>query len=114
MERDLLSKVIKTEREIQAKIESEKKRHEVRIEKAGKEAEERVLQEEAAHSEQLEKSVCEAEEIAKEKAADVLETAARRAENLRGLPDEALQKIVMKYIDSILPGRPIDRPNVKS
>lgn len=103
MERDMLSKVLDTEREIQAKIESEKKRHEEKIEKAGKEAGERVLQEEAALREQLEKSVREAEEIAKGKAADIMEAAGRRAETLRSLSDDALQRIVMKYIDSILP-----------
>lgn len=103
MERDLLSKVLEAEREIQAKIESEKKRLEEKIEKARKEAEERVLQEEAVLREQLEKSVRKAEEIAKEKAANILEAAGRRAEYLRSLSDEALQRIVMKYIDSILP-----------
>jgi vacuolar-type H+-ATPase subunit H len=103
MERDLLGKVLDTEREIQAKIESEKKRREETIEKAGKEAEERVMQEEAMLREQFEKYVHEAEEIAREKAVDVMEAATRRAENLRGLTDEVLQRIVLKYIDSILP-----------
>ena len=39
----------------------------------------------------------------KKKAEEILEAAVRRAEKVRRLPDEALQKIVMKYIDSILP-----------
>jgi vacuolar-type H+-ATPase subunit H len=69
--------------------------------------------EEAVLREQLEKSVCKAEEIAEKRAAKILEAAARRAENLGSLADEALQKIVMKYIGSILPGGRIDRPNVK-
>jgi len=112
MERDLLSKVLDAEKEIQAKIESEKKRLEEKIEKARKEAEERVLREETALREQLKESVCKAEEIAEEKAGEILEAAARRVENLRSLTDEALQRIVMKYIDSILPGGRIDRPNV--
>lgn len=114
MERDLLSKILDTEREIQTKIESEKKRYAEAILKAKKEAEEKIVQEEAELREQLEKSVCKAEKIAEEKAVDILEAAARRADNLRSLPDEALQRIVMKYIDSILPGRLIDRQNVKS
>ena len=104
MERDLLSKILDTEREIQAKIESVKERQAERIEKARKEAGERVLQEEAALREQLENSVLKAEKIAEEKAADILEASARRAENLRSLPDEVLQGIVIKYIDSVLPG----------
>ena len=112
MERDLLSKVLEAEREIQAKIESEKKRLEEKIENARKEAEERVLQEEAVLSEQLKESVCRAEKISEEKAGESLEAAALRAENLRSLTDEALQRIVMKYIDSILPGGRIDRSNV--
>ena len=103
MERDLLSKILDTEREIQAKIESEKKRCAEALLKARKEAEEKIVQEEAVLREQLEKSVRKAEEIAEKRAAEILEAAARRAENLRSLPDEVLQKIVMKYIDSILP-----------
>ena len=103
MERDLLDKVLEAEREIQAKIESEKKRLQERLEKARKVANERVAQEETTLRRQLENSVREAEEIAAKKAGDILEAAARRAESLRGLPDEALQRIVMKYIDSILP-----------
>jgi len=103
MERDLLNKVLVTEREIQAKIESEKKRCVEKIEKARKEAQKRVHQEEAMLRVQLEKSVCKAEGIAEKKAADILEAAVRRAENLRSLPDAALQKIVMKYLDRILP-----------
>jgi vacuolar-type H+-ATPase subunit H len=103
MERDLLSKILDTEREIQAKIESEKKRRVETIEKARKEADERVMQEEAALREQFETSVRETEKVAEEKAGVILEAAARRATNLRGLSDEVLQKIVMKYIDSILP-----------
>jgi vacuolar-type H+-ATPase subunit H len=113
MERDLLSKVLDNEREIQAKIESEEKQCAEKIEKARKDAEERVVQEEAVLCEQLEKSIREAEETADEKAGETLKAAARRAEYLRSLPDEALQRIVMKYIDSILPGRLIDRSNVK-
>jgi len=103
MERDLLNKILETEREIQAKIESEKKQCAEKTEKARKESEESVFQEEAVLRGQLEKSIRKAEEIAKEKAAYILEAAARRAENLRGLSDENLQRIVMKYIDSILP-----------
>jgi len=113
MERDLLSKVLETEREIQAKIEFEKKQCAEKLEKDGKEAEERILREEAALREQLNKAVCKAEEISEEKAADILKAATKRAERLRSLPDEALQRVVMKYIDSILPGGRIDRPNVK-
>ena len=100
----MLSKVLKAEKEIQAKIESEKKRCAEALLKARKEAEEKVVQEEAVLCEQSESSVQESEEIAEKRAAEILETAARRAENVRNLPDEALQKIVMKYIDSILPG----------
>jgi len=113
MERDLLGKVLETEREIQAKIESEKKRCTEKLKKVAEEAEEGVLREEAALREQLNESACKAEKTAEEKAADILEAATQRAERLRGLSDEALQRIILKYIDSILPGGRIDRPNVK-
>ena len=74
-----------------------------KIQQAMSVPEEVVMQEEATLREQLEKSVLNAEKIAGVKAGDILEAAARRAEKLRSLPDEALQRIVMKYIDSILP-----------
>ena len=104
MQRDLLSKVLEAEKEIQAKIESERKQCAEALLKAGKKAEEKVLEEEAILREQSESSVQESEEIAEKRAAEILEAAARRAENVRSLPEEALQKIVMKYIESILPG----------
>jgi vacuolar-type H+-ATPase subunit H len=104
MERDLLSKVLEAEKEIQAKIESKKKQCAEALLRARKEAEEKVVQEEAVLREQSECAVQESEEIAEKRAAEILETAKLRAEIVRSLPDEALQKIVMKYIDSILPG----------
>lgn len=104
MGRDLLGKVLDTEREIQEKIESEKKRHEKKLEQARKEAEERVLKEEASLRGELERKVREAEEASAARAAEILEAASLRAETLRSMSDEDLQRIVTKYIDSILPG----------
>ena len=103
MNKDLLSKVLNTEREIQAKIGSEKKLQEEKLEKARKEASDRAIQVEAELRGQLNESVRKAGEAAEKMAADILEAAARRAESLRSVPEEVLQSIVIKYIDSILP-----------
>jgi vacuolar-type H+-ATPase subunit H len=102
MERGLLNKVVEAEREIQAKIESEKKRCDEQLERARLKADERVRQEEAFLLEQCAGSVREAEENARKKAADIVENAARRAEKLKGLSDEALQKVAMKFIGIIM------------
>jgi vacuolar-type H+-ATPase subunit H len=104
MERDLLNKVLEAEKEIQAKIESEKKRCAETLLKARKEAEEKVAREESILREQRESFFKKSEEIAEKKAAGILEAAVRKAANIRSLADETLQKIVMKYIDSNLSG----------
>ena len=113
MERDLLGKVIEAEREILTKIESAKKSCDERIEKARREAEEKVLQEEAVLRGQCERLVREAEESAGERAAEIIEAAARKSERLKKLPDDSLQRIIMKYIGRILPGERDDSPHVK-
>lgn len=113
MERGLLGKVVEAERQIQERIDSEKKRWEEELQKVRREAEEKIRQEEASLSEQCEKSVREAEKSAEERASAILDAAAVKAAKLKDLNDEVLKQIVMKYIHRLLPGACHDRPHVQ-
>jgi len=103
MERGLLDKIIEAERQILAKIESEKKKCDERLEEARRKAEERIAKEKAAMLEQYERAVREAEEAAGKRASGIMEDVSQRADRLRELPDEALQRVVITYINGILP-----------
>ena len=103
MERGLLARVVEAEREILAKIESEKKRCDERLEEAKKKAEELIAQEKILIQAENARSVHEAEKHAEEEAAKVLEASNLKAARLRSLSDEALQKIIVKYLKRILP-----------
>jgi len=100
----LLDKIVEAERQILAKIEAEKKKCDDRIEEARKNADDRIAKERAIMIEQCERLVREAEEAAGKRAAGIMEAANQRADKLKGLPDEALQKIVIACINRILPG----------
>jgi vacuolar-type H+-ATPase subunit H len=103
MERDLLSRLVEAEREIMAKIESEKKKCDDRLEDARRKTEEMISREKALIQEENERSFQEAEKNARERASKILDTYAQRTARLRGLSDEALQKIVVNYTNRILP-----------
>ena len=103
MERGLLARVVETEREILAKIESEKKKCDERLEEARKKAEGLIAREMALIQEENARSVREAEKHAEEEAAKVLEASKLRAERLGSIADEVLQDIIVKYLKRILP-----------
>jgi|PlaIllAssembly_1097288.scaffolds.fasta_scaffold1192679_2 vacuolar-type H+-ATPase subunit H len=103
MERGLLDKIVEAERQILAKIEAEKKKCDERLEDARRRAEERIAREKALMLEQCERAVREAEETAGTTASGILEDVKQRADRLRELPDEALQRVVITYIKNILP-----------
>jgi len=104
MENSILAKIIQTEGEIQEKIETARKRCTEQIQRLKEEAEKRIAHEESLVREQCRRSLEEAGLPAQQKASAILEAAARKAEQLRGLDDEALKQIIMKHIVSILPG----------
>jgi vacuolar-type H+-ATPase subunit H len=103
MERGLLDKIVEAERQILAKIEAEKKKCDERLEDARRKAEERIAKEKALMLEQYERAVREAEETAGQTASAIIEGVKQRADRLRELPDEALQRVVITYIKNILP-----------
>jgi vacuolar-type H+-ATPase subunit H len=103
MERGLLDKIVEAERQILAKIEAEKKKCDERLDDARRKAEERIAKEKALMLEQYERAVREAEETAGKTASAIIEGVKQRADRLRELPDDALQRVVITYIKNILP-----------
>lgn len=113
MESDILAKILQAEREIQTKIDTARQTCREQIQRLKEEAEKRIVQEERLVSEQCKRSLAEADELANKKAAALLETEERKAEKLSSLTDEALKKVVMKYMISIVPGEKHDRTHVQ-
>lgn len=105
MEKDILTKVIEVEKEIQDTLDGEKRRSEEWVEKVRMEIEEEVIKED----EDLKKSFKETEGIAiaeiKNKSSEILEGATRQAEGLSKISDEDLNEIIKRHIMRILPGR---------
>lgn len=104
MEDSILAKIIQTEGEIQAKIETARKTCREQIQRLKEEAEKRIVDEESQIREQCRRSLDEADLPAQQKATAILEAASRLAEKLRRLDDEILKQLIMKHIIRILPG----------
>jgi vacuolar-type H+-ATPase subunit H len=104
MEDSILAKIIQTEGEIQAKIETARKTCTEQIRRLKKEAEKRIVDEESQIREQCRRSLDEADLPAQPEATAILEAASRLAEKLRRLDDEVLKQLIMKHIIRILPG----------
>lgn len=113
MEGDILAKILQAEREIQTKIDTARQTCREQLQRLKEEAEERIVQEERLVIEQCKRSLAGADELAKKKAAVLLETEERKAEKLSSLTDEALKKVIMKHMISIVPGGKHDRTHVQ-
>lgn len=103
MEKDILSRVIEVEREIQEKLREEKSKAMAWLEEVKKEAEEEIAREEERLKEYYEKTAADADAYAGKQAAELLRDSALEAERLAGISDETLTGMVLKYIPGILP-----------
>lgn len=104
MGNDILREIVAVETELLRKLEAEKERAHVWIEKLKKEAEEEVAQEEERSKEECARALRETKAAAESKAARIVEEAAARAGILGELDSEFLREIVMKHITRIFPG----------
>ncbi len=103
MEKDILSKVIEVEREIQEKLREEKSRTLEWIEEVREDAEKQFAKEEERLREHFQKAVDDTGASAGREAAELLKDSALQAERLAGLGDDVLTGIVRKYIRGIVP-----------
>jgi F0F1-type ATP synthase membrane subunit b/b' len=103
MENDVLAEVIKAEKEIQECLETEKKKYIEYIDEVRKKVEEEIAEAEEEFKESFEKEMEDGLRDARQKAAEILEYAARRVELLAGMDDATLRKIVTAHMIKILP-----------
>ncbi len=104
MDDDILSKVVEVEREVQQRIEIEKKMSQEWLENTKKEAEEKVLIEEKELTRTVNDAISKARLNAEKKAEAIIKDANIEAKRLEQLDDDILKNIVLKHIIRILPG----------
>lgn len=103
MEKDILSKVVKVEEDIQEKLEAEKKRASEMVEEAREEAAKRVLAEEARLNDSFNRAVKDSRILAEKKASEILQNTGSDADKINNLSDDTLIRILSRNISSILP-----------
>lgn len=104
MDDDVLSKVVEVEREIQQRLDIEKKMSRDWIEQVKKEAEERIAAEEKKLQEEMRELLHKAKLDAEKGAAVIMHDAQEEAARLRDISDELLKKVIRKHLSHILPG----------
>jgi vacuolar-type H+-ATPase subunit H len=104
MDDDILSQVVEVEKEVQQRIEIEKKMSQEWLENVKKEAEEKVLIEEKELKKNVTDSISIARLNAEKKAEAIISDANVEAERIEKLDDDILKNIIIKHIIRILPG----------
>lgn len=106
MEKDILSKVLEVEREIQERLREEKSRSLEWSEGVRKEVEEELAREEKVLKDCYRKVLDDARLAAEKEAAELLRDSALQSERLTAIGDDALTGIVLKYVRRIVPADP--------
>lgn len=115
MKTSILGTVIEAEQEIQARIEAERKKTREWIEQVRAESARAAAGEAERLTGNSASTVAKAKAEAQARAAELVDRAQRRAEQLTALSDARLQQIMARQIHQILPGADRhDRQNVKS
>lgn len=104
MEKDILSEVIETEKEIQKCIEQEMKKAKEWLEEVRKNAALELAQADKEYTTALEQAMADAEKEAAARAMEVRKNAELQADRLGKLEDSVLKSILEKRIKRILPG----------
>ena len=102
MDDDILSQVVEVEKEVQQRIEIEKKMSQEWLENVKKEAEEKVLIEEKELKKNVTDSISIARLNAEKKAEAIISDANVEAERIEKLDDDILKNIIIKPIIRIL------------
>ena len=103
MEKDILSKVLKVEEDIQEKLEAEKKRASEMVEEAREDAAKRVFAEEAGLIDSFNGALKDSRMLTEKKASAILQNAELEADKINNLSDDTLIRIISNNISSILP-----------
>ncbi len=104
MEQDLLSEVIKVEKEIQKSFELEKAASREWLEQAVKGFEEEAAKEEKTIEESVQPPLAKAKSDADARALELEANARRSAERITTVNNETLRRLLVNYWNRILPG----------
>ena len=104
MDDHILSQVVEVEKEVQQRIEIEKKKSQEWLVNAKSEEDEKVLLEEKKLEKSVNESISKARVNAQKKAEAIINDAHIEAERLGKLGDDILKKIILKHFIKILPG----------
>jgi vacuolar-type H+-ATPase subunit H len=113
MEKDILTKVIEVEKEIQEKLREEKSKAHEWLEGVKKEIEKDISLQEEQLRELYTRGREDAKAEAEREAARVVQDAATLAERYRRIGDETLEKIVKRHVVKILPAQSTTSPSEK-
>lgn len=105
MDDDILNKVVLVEKEVQQRLEIEKKMSREWLKNVKKEAEEQVIAEEKELKESVSEAVKKEKLVAEKKAGEMISEAKAEAKRLEGISDDILKRIILKQIIRILPGQ---------
>ena len=96
MEKDILSKVLKVEEDIQEKLEAEKKRASEMVEEAREEAAKRVFAEEVGLIDSFNVALKDSRILAEKKALEILQNAGLDADKINNLKFEKVEQLEKK------------------
>ncbi len=102
-EKDILSKVIGVEKEIQERLMAEKEKSVEWLEQVRKESEESVSRERDALRESFESAKVHSRADAEKRAAEIIGKAKEEAERISQIGDETLRRVLLRHISAILP-----------
>ena len=103
METDILNSVIEAERQIQERLDEEKKKSRLRIEGARSEADDEIARQEKQLKQVSKKTAADAKAEIQKRSAEIIRHAESRAEANSCISDEALRAVVERHISRILP-----------
>lgn len=103
MEKDILSRVIEVEKEIQERLRIEKDRSLEFLEAVKREVGDSLAREEEILKENRSAAIEKAKAAAREKAKETLQKAEQRAEKYRRIDDSDLKNILTRRLAAILP-----------
>jgi hypothetical protein len=103
MKEDLLSEVVKVERELARNLETEEIKAKEMLDNLRRDSELEISEEEKQLQEDLERAITASVIRAEKRASDILEKADATASRLERLSDEVLKEIIRKHIARILP-----------
>ena len=103
METDILNSVIQAERQIQERLDEEKKKSRLRIERARSETDHEIAREEERLKQMSKKTATDAKAEIEKRSAEIIRHAEDRAQASFRIADETLRAVVEGHISHILP-----------